>query len=342
MSRNRIPAIFVAVAVGLLLFGLACSKDIPTDTPEPVFITYTTADGLASDEVAVLVHDPYYKSMLFAADLYGNLSIYYTIGIPEADLPHWGSKTRPDSIPGKTLLKFGLGGGGGVYLSFLTGDLVRYKHSKWGAISTPFTQASALAAGENESLWATGIDPSGYNGLWHFVDESWELVLNAGRDFYFATITDIVSTDDGSLWLATWGTGLINYNNGSSRLIQTGDGLPSDFISRIRLDDDTGGLWLVTPDGFHLLDGEIVKAPLDNAYLADRLAFDLAVDSKGRHWFATRSNGVLMNSAGTWIEFTEEDGLGSDYVTAITTLYGDEQAEIWVGTRNGVSNYIGE
>jgi hypothetical protein len=338
--RSFAPATFLVSAV--LLFGFACGESAPPEGPEPVFLTYTTADGLASNDVAALEPFPFNRSDLAAVDHEGNISYYPTYGIPEAPRLPWGNHTRPDSISGISSLQFGLDSGYGVYLSFLNGGFVRFKQGKWEAIPTPFNQASALAPGKDETLWSSGVDQFGYNGLWHFADDSWESVLNAGRDFYFATITDIISTGDGELWLATWGTGLINYKNGSSRLIQTGDGLPSDFINRIRFDEETGGLWLVTPEGFHLIVVDEVSAPFDNAYLADKLAFDLAVDSEGRHWFATRSDGVLMYSAGIWTEFTEEHGLGSNYVTAITTLYEGSQEGVWFGTRNGVSRYIGD
>ena len=64
-----------------------------------------------------------------------------------------------------------------------------------------------------------------------------------------AKVVDVIQDQQGFLWLATKGSGLVRFNGASFEQFTTTDGLPSNFIQSLTL-DDSGELWVGTNKGF--------------------------------------------------------------------------------------------
>jgi len=115
--------------------------------------------------------------------------------------------------------------------------------------------------------------------------------------------------EDGTLWIATDGEGLVRYRNGEARVITSKNGLPYDKILSIA-DDEAGSLWFGTVRG---------------AFKAAKK--DLHAIAEGR---AVRLSSTM---------YDESDGLGSrqcngsGWPAALRTRDG----RIWFATANGLS-----
>ncbi len=64
-----------------------------------------------------------------------------------------------------------------------------------------------------------------------------------------AKVVDVLQDQQGFLWLATKGSGLVRFDGSSFEQYTTSDGLPSNFIQSLTL-DHSGNLWVGTNKGF--------------------------------------------------------------------------------------------
>ncbi|RYD78690.1 MAG: hypothetical protein EOP53_10810 [Sphingobacteriales bacterium] len=62
-------------------------------------------------------------------------------------------------------------------------------------------------------------------------------------------------------------------------------------------------------------------------------------DKNGNLWFATTGEGIYRYNAENFSHFTEQDGLNSNYTSAILE---DKDGNIWFGTNAGISRYDGK
>ena len=63
------------------------------------------------------------------------------------------------------------------------------------------------------------------------------------------------------------------------------------------------------------------------------------LDKAQNLWFGTSNEGVYRYDGKSFVHFTEQDGLSSNYVNCIVA---DRDGSIWVGTKNGLSKYEGD
>lgn len=95
-------------------------------------------------------------------------------------------------------------------------------------------------------------------------------------------------------------------------------GLSQGMINDL-VEDSLGYLWVATKDGLNRYDGSGFKVfrhnPLDSTSVSDNFVYSLLLDSKGRLWVGTQSNGVnLFNPRSqNFIRFSERE-LGSRFI----------------------------
>lgn len=116
-------------------------------------------------------------------------------------------------------------------------------------------------------------------------------------------------------------------------------GLPGHDVTTVAL-GQANDLWIGTNAGAaHLVYGASPFAEQDDQWttftpqtsgIADSYIRDVAVDSAGNAWFALATGGVsVYTTDGTWVTFTEADGLLFNAVTAVAV---DQRGRIWLGT----------
>ena len=147
----------------------------------------------------------------------------------------------------------------------------------------------------------------------------------------------------GSLWVGTGrpvlamldppGAGLSRFDGRNWRTYTTADGLGSDTVLSLWV-DDRDILWVGTNEGglcrFDGTQFASVEALGSNSVTAIR------ADATGALWCATHTNGLFRFDGRTWVPFTTDDGLANNQILGLAT---DDQQQLWVGTFTGVSRY---
>ncbi|HYC62403.1 MAG TPA: two-component regulator propeller domain-containing protein [Thermoanaerobaculia bacterium] len=169
-----------------------------------------------------------------------------------------------------------------------------------GGLGTDY--AMAIAETRQGRIWvATG------GGLAEFDGSAFRL-HSAPRELPSNRLFALHADDDGTVWIATDGDGLVRYRDGSSKVITTRDGLPTDKILSL-VDDTHGNLWFGTVRG---------------AFRVSKRELSAAADAK------SRLNITL---------FDENDGLGSRQCNGVANpaALRTRDGRIWFATANGVS-----
>ena len=148
------------------------------------------------------------------------------------------------------------------------------------------------------------------------------------------TVTRIVETPSGTLWFATTDRGLLRYDNSGFARFTTADGLTSNQVRSVTV-DDAGQVW--AGKSASRFDGESFHPTpaVDSADLGNALS--LEVDRKGHLWIGTQ-RGVFVHPPpdhgrpDSLRRIGPEDGLnGSNSVN----LHLDRQNNLWVGNEGG-------
>ena len=329
LADNWVEAITVDSG-GRLWFGMQDSGvsvldhgGTPFDKGDDTWITFTTADGLASNYVYAIAVDGG-RRLWFGTG--GGVSVLDYGGTPfyKGD-DTWATLTTADGLADNSVYAITTDGGNRLWFGTWGGVSVLddggtpfYKgDDTW----TTFTSADGLA---DNAVLAIAVDSGGR--LWFGTDGGGVSVLEDGG-------TPFDKGDD------TWKT------------FTTADGLANNRVYAIAV-DGRQRLWFGTSRGVSVLDyggtpfdkqGDTWITFTSADGLASNYAKAIAVDSRGRLWFGTSYGGVSVLDYGdtpfdrqgdTWTTFTSADGLASNYVEAIAV---DSRGRLWFGTSGGVS-----
>lgn len=187
---------------------------------------------------------------------------------------------------------------------------------------------SAIVFDADGSTWV-----GTYIGLYVLQDDEWhahnvaELGLGEG-----VLVRDLAVDLDGHVWVATSG-GVSKFDGSNWTSYDDSSGLASDSTNAIAVDAD-GGIWVVHEKGASIFDGSRwmnygssgADVKVDGLYSAE----DVAVDTDGRMWMTTYSQGVCVFDGDNWKTYTRENsGLIGGHGRAIAC---DSHGRVWVGT----------
>ena len=178
------------------------------------------------------------------------------------------------------------------------------------------------------------------------------------HDIVFSIFCDT----EGRLWIGTYGDGL-------NLMVQKNDRI--EFVNRNNLlhhypqeiglkirhlqQDSYGKIWIATTDGLLYFNSSesdprnfkfnhICKVPGDIHSLGNNDAHFIYKDKFDTLWIATLGGGLNKlitfpenNKPARFRNYSKEDGLPSDLVLSVT---GDEKGNLWIGTENGISNFV--
>jgi ligand-binding sensor domain-containing protein len=156
---------------------------------------------------------------------------------------------------------------------------------------------------------------------------SWQ----ANEGLKHSTITSIVQTSDGYLWLGTPG-GLIKFNGEVFTSIEH-DNL-NESIWNLMVSKD-GGLWVCT-NGKGLIkikDGKFTTYTTQDGLSTNKIRA-VYETSDGTIWIGTHNGGINILKDGKITHV--EDNLSKE---TITTIYEDRQGVLWFGARNGLFSF---
>ncbi len=155
-------------------------------------------------------------------------------------------------------------------------------------------------------------------------------------------ITEIAEDASGNMWFTRDGYGVCRYDGKSFIHYLNTDGLMSNNVTELDLDED-GNIWLGMRNGNQdqlgvsiyqisggvnqFIDGEVRSFPAIEA-LSDDDVYEIYCDASGDIWISTTSNGIYR--------YDGEEFDGYDVPISIMTMTEDAQGNLWLGGAGGV------
>ena len=224
---------------------------------------------------------------------------------------------------------------------------VHYRHRAGDAGSVSDDEVWALAEDRDGSLWVGGkggldrFDPE--RGTFQSVPLRTDAA--AARD----VVRTIHPDADGTLWLGTWGSGLVHLDprtGAATRYRNDADdpnSLAHDDVPAI-LRDRQQRLWIGTWGGglnrFEPEQGRFVRhrhVPTDPHSLSNDTVRAIHEDREGKLWLATQAGlNRFEPESGRVRAYSLEDGLANESVYGILA---DDQGQLWLSSNGGLSRF---
>jgi ligand-binding sensor domain-containing protein len=183
---------------------------------------------------------------------------------------------------------------------------------------------------------------NGREGLLRFDGTRWEL-LTVADGLPDDGVRPLFEDRDGSLWFGTAGR-VARFDGTRWRVFTADDGLLSDNVAA-GIQDRDGTIWFAharassdQAPGATRFDGRswrIYTEVQPNCFPMSTVA----EDESGNIWFAAGYGGVLRFDKSEARLFSQDDGLGGDFVGDVTT---SRSGDLWVATVGGLSHFDGE
>lgn len=294
--------------------------------------SYTTADGLPSDNVVSI-----------ASDASNNMWFGTQAGVAKYDGSEWVvfNTTSHPEMPHNSITAITALSNGNIWIGTDYGASV-YDGSTW----TTYTSANGLGSNrvkhiyeaQNGDIWI-----SDFKGATQF-DGKVFTIFNTTDGLPFGGSEYITETTKGDLLLATALGGLFVYDGSDFKAYSESEGLLSESTSSVAVSPD-GDIYVGTDRGLSILDSDysFVKN-YTKMYLMpppDTLnpVKDVKVDSRGNVWVGIYVDylsvgGVAMYNGIEWKNYDESNGLAGPTIRKMTL---DNNQNLWVGTSKGVS-----
>ncbi len=148
-------------------------------------------------------------------------------------------------------------------------------------------------------------------------------------------VLDFAESTDGTLYMATAGSGIVKWDGKEFSTISKDDGLPDDYVRSLAF-DKTDQLWIGTRSGTVML-----KSAQDTITPADSVFSNLSVSqiklaSDGKMVIATFGNGVFFVEGDQIENFTTSDGLNTDFIRCFEEL---SSGEYWFASKVGLAKF---
>ena len=146
------------------------------------------------------------------------------------------------------------------------------------------------------------------------------------------SITSLLMTKKGTLWIGTYGGGITSYKNRRFKNYSNKNGLPNHFITALA-EDHHENLWIgTTGGGLIRFNGKTFTAFTDAEGLSYNIVTSLFRDSKGILWIGTEK-GLNCLKDDKIISYPENHNLAN---SSINTIIEDSKGYLRIGTANGL------
>ncbi|HQU85639.1 MAG TPA: two-component regulator propeller domain-containing protein, partial [Pyrinomonadaceae bacterium] len=298
-----------------------------------VFRTFTTADGLPSNQVLELIKE---------AD--GSYTAITNVGSAKFD----GERFLP-ALKVNEVFKY-------KYLNSRSGRFWRLFNSELSvekdgqkSVYELSEELKNLIQSEANIFLSTKLLEDSKGDLWISFNEYFK-GFKAGRLYRFSNgivseikaenmpislVHDIGEDRDGNIWLATQRDGACRLNENKFTCYTPENGLPSRFIRNI-FKDREGTLWITTDDkGIYQVFEPIITPLSVEQGLAEKNVYAILEDRSGAFWIGSHGAlGYLQD--GKITNYKRADGL--KYID-VQSLLEDKDGRLWIGSLNGVVLY---
>ena len=328
------------------------------------FTTYTTGQGLPSDEVLGITGDNAGRFWVLAqhsiVEWRANESRFavlrsepssYTNASPRFGF--WGvdgdelrlfvhGRTERHRLPSdlggpnRTITGAAWDLNGNFWLASLNGAIMQLNHGRWNRAGH-VTHKVPLDA-EHAGLLSTYRDSRGHD--WEIGMEyqpgvglkPYLRVVSSGRVLNLP-FNSFFEDREGSAWVATGGQGLYHIRKQTIRTLSTEDGLPSSNIYPI-FQDQTGAIWVGTWGGgiARYVEGRFTTFSEKNG-LTSGVITSIYMDHQGVLWVGTQA-GRLFRMRDLQFEQVRPSILGEH--TVVRTIHEDSDGVLWFGTDQGL------
>jgi signal transduction histidine kinase/AraC-like DNA-binding protein/ActR/RegA family two-component response regulator len=171
-------------------------------------------------------------------------------------------------------------------------------------------EVTAMSITSNEVLWAVLKMPDFSAGLLRI--ERDRTTLFTPRDgLPAAALRAVLAEDDGTVWLGTYGDGLVRFRNGTFQRVGVSEGLAENIVTSV-LEDDAGNFWMGGNRSIHrvpraqveaFLDGRATRVygtaygVVDGIRDAETSGKTGVRDAAGQFWFPTLGGAVIVDPA---------------------------------------------
>jgi len=328
MRRLFFVAPFRMISLIALVAVVLCgAQPVRAQGGSPVWTTYTTHHGLASNAVSSI-----------AVDSDGHVWVgTFGGGVSHFDGREWFTYSTGHGLADDWVTTMVVDNSGDVWAGTYGGGLSRFDGAQW----TTYTAAGSLA---NDWITALAIDRSGNlwvgtdgGGVSRFDGQSWQAFTPANSGLASFWVTALAADGD-TLWVGTYDSGLGHYDGRAWEIYSTENlALADDHINAIAI-DGKGWVWVGTDHGVNLFDGQNWRTYTAADGLADNRVEAIASDSQGRLWFGT-AKGVSVFDGTNWAIYTARDGLAADFISAIAAA---PAGDLWFGTLGGGVSVFGQ
>ncbi len=288
------------------------------------FLTATTRQGLAGDQVTCLYQDAE-----------GSLWIGTSAGLSRAQGVRFGSEGVPPELRHEDIRAIAEDRHAGLWVGTAAGELYRRVEGIWTPEKIAGLSAApvrALSRDRRGNLW---IGTEG-GGLARWSDGAVQL-YPASSGLSGNKILSILEDRQGSLWVGTDGAGLSRLAHGEWTTYSTRQGLSNGFVASL-CEDREGSLWIGTHGGGlnRFSDGSFTRYGSSEGLTYD----DISTFLEGRDgslWIGTWGGGLNHLKNGVVRAFSSRQGLSYDEVSAIAE---GKDGSIWVGTWGGGLNLL--
>jgi ligand-binding sensor domain-containing protein/signal transduction histidine kinase len=143
------------------------------------------------------------------------------------------------------------------------------------------------------------------------------------------TAWSMCETQDGDVWVATSGAGLLRFRGDEKKALTTEDGLPSNDLRSI-CRDRAGNLWVGTSrKGVFRMREEAITVVDSSNGLSNDVVRAVAPHADGGIWVGTAGGGLQAVRDSGRVEVSRVRGLPTEQVSA---LHVDRDGTLWVGT----------
>lgn len=149
-------------------------------------------------------------------------------------------------------------------------------------------------------------------------------------------VHDIAQTQNGYIWMATYGGGLAKLDGNKFTNYTKKDGLKDNLVEEL-LVDSNDDLWVATDKGgVAKFQGDSLIYPIENDSLDHYSVGAMEELSDGSLWFGTYQGGIFIYKDREVKRLTTSDGLPNN---VIWDVMESEDGRIWIATNKGIAIY---